>query len=109
MSGAPVIVPSEPDLNFIITDRILNFDFLIEPISPYDTYSSLGTVQGISEKQEDQVKFLMKKATAHNRALIHSTATQGQFCAGKPAQIHSFDCQETTACFPYAYPTQLLK
>ena len=78
MSGASVIVAPEPGLNFTITDRILNFDFPIEPISPYDTHSSLGTVQGISEKQEDQVEILMKKASAHNRALLHSTAAQGQ-------------------------------
>ena len=65
MSGASVIFAPEPGLNFTITDRILDFDFLIEPISPYDTYSSLGTLQSISEKQEDQVKFLMKKAGKH--------------------------------------------
>ena len=78
MSGAPVVAPPTPDQTFIIKDCILNFDFRIKPISPYDTYSSLGTLQGISEKQEDQVNILMKKATAHNRALLHSTATRGQ-------------------------------
>ena len=67
LSGAPVVAPPTPEQTFIIKDRILNnFDYRIKPISPYDTYSSLGTLQGISEKQEEQVKVLMKKATAHN-------------------------------------------
>ena len=78
LSGAPVISAPEEGLNFALIDRILNFEFPIDPILPYDTYKSLGTVQGISKKQENQVKVLMKKAKAHTRALINSTATQGQ-------------------------------
>ena len=51
-------------------------------------------MQGISEKQEDQVKFLMKKATAHNRALLHSTATRGQ------AWIHHKMCFIPSVGYP---------
>ena len=52
MSGAPVIVAQEPGLNFTIIDCILDFEFLIELISPYNTYNSLEIVQGISKKQK---------------------------------------------------------
>ena len=38
MSCTLVIVAPELGLNFTITDHILDFEFLIEPISPYDTY-----------------------------------------------------------------------
>ena len=51
-------------------------------------------LQGISEKQEDQVNILMKKATAHNRALLHSTATQGQ------AWIHHKMCFIPSVGYP---------
>ena len=59
MSGSSVIVAPELGLSFILIDCICDFEFLIEPISPYDTYKSLGTVQGISKEQEEQVKILM--------------------------------------------------
>ena len=86
---------TEKDLNFTLIDRILDFEFPIDPISAYDTYKSLGTVQGISEKQEDQLKVLMKKAQAQFFCvLIHSTATQGQ------AWIHHKMCFIPSVGYP---------
>lgn len=61
LRGAPVISAPEEGINFTLINGILDFEFPIDPISPYDTYKNLGTVQGINKKQEDQVKVLMKR------------------------------------------------
>ena len=56
-------------------DRVLNKKVNIKPISSYSSYQSLGTVQGISEKQDEQFKVLKKKSIALTWALVSSSVT----------------------------------
>jgi hypothetical protein len=69
LNGTPVIAPADPILTITLQDRLYNKEVIIRPISPYKTYRSLGTEQGMSKNQTQQHKKLQKKSGTHNRKL----------------------------------------
>ena len=71
-NGGPVVAPADPAIKIVIKDRLHNKDVIIKPISPYQTYSFLGTKQGISQQQKQQHKALTKRSQALVRKLACS-------------------------------------
>jgi hypothetical protein len=72
LNGAPVIAPADLNLTITLQDRLHNKEVILEPISPYKTYRSLGTEQGTSKNQKQQHVKLMKTSGNHNRRLASS-------------------------------------
>jgi hypothetical protein len=70
LNGGPVIAPADPDIRIVIQDRLNMKDIFLKPISPFQTYSFLGTKQGISRNQRQQHKTLMMKSSTHVRQLV---------------------------------------
>ena len=68
----------------------------INSISSYDTYRSLGTVQGISPHQREQFRQLQKKLIAHTRGLVSSQVTPTQ------AMLHHHLCFVPLVAYPTA-------
>jgi hypothetical protein len=75
LNGGPVIAPADPDLHIVIQDRLHKKDVILQPISPFQTYSYLGTKQGISKNQKQQHRTQSKKASVHTRKLACSVMT----------------------------------
>jgi hypothetical protein len=67
-----VIAPAHPNLTIKLQDRLYNKEVIIKPISPYKTYRSLGTEQGISKNQKQQHEKLKNTSGTHNRKLACS-------------------------------------
>ena len=76
-NGSPVVSPAHPYLVQIL-DRNRNKTVPIHSISPYATYRSLGTTQGISRHNHAQFLALQKKATSITKALTFSRVTHKQ-------------------------------
>jgi hypothetical protein len=72
LNGGPVIEPADPNIQIVIQDRLNKKDVIIKPISPFKTYSFLGTKQGVSKNQRQQHQDLMKKSSSHVRKLVCS-------------------------------------
>ena len=72
INGGPVIAPANPDIRIVIQDRLFKQDVVLRPISPFQTYSFLGTEQGISQNQRHQHKLLLKRQSSHVRRLVCS-------------------------------------
>ena len=71
-NGTPYVGPTRDDLHEHIINRNNNQKVRINSISPFDTYLSLGTVQGIAPKQREQFRQLQQKAKDHTKALLGS-------------------------------------
>ena len=71
-NGGPVVAPADPTINIVIQDRLNKKDVILKPISAYQTYSFLGTKQGIGKHQKQQHKTLMKKSMSLVRKLACS-------------------------------------
>ena len=71
-NGGPVVAPADPSIQIVIKDRLNNKDVVLKPISPYQTYSFLGTKQGISQQQKQQHQTSTKKSQALVRKLACS-------------------------------------
>ena len=74
----PVVGPLQQYCNVIIKDRIQDKNVLIQPISSYSTYSSLGTKQGISENSGSQFQALKHKTIPIVRALNSAPVSPSQ-------------------------------
>ena len=61
-SGAPVVAPTNPEWKIIVKDDRDNSEQIINAISPYKAYKSLGPVQGISTENNKQHLVLDDKA-----------------------------------------------
>ena len=76
--GKPTIIREIPDVNVELIDRHNNKTVTIKPILAYTKYKSLGTIQGIDEKNLQQFSVLAKKAQGHTRALMAARITPYQ-------------------------------
>ena len=92
--GKPTIVREIPDTNVELIDRHNNKIVTIKPISAYTTYKSLGTIQGINEKNLRQFSVLAKKAQANTRALMAARITPYQ------AWLHHTLCFVPLVAYP---------
>jgi hypothetical protein len=72
LNGGPVIAPADPSIQIVIQDRLNKKDVIIKPISPFQTYSFLGTKQGVSKNQRQQHQDLTKRSSSHVRKLVCS-------------------------------------
>jgi hypothetical protein len=72
LNGGPVIAPADPNIKIVIQDRLTKKDVVLTPISPFQTYSFLGTKQGISRNQRQQHQDLTKRSSSHLRRLVCS-------------------------------------
>ena len=88
--------PPRDDLHVEIINRNNNEKVRINSISSYDTYRSLGTMQGIAPKQREQFKQLQQKEKEHTRALISSQASSRQ------AWLHHILCFVPSVVYPTA-------
>jgi hypothetical protein len=106
LNGGPVIAPADPDIRIVIQDRLHMKDVILKPISPFQTYSFLGTKQGISKNQRQQHQDLTKRSSSHTRnfacsamsprcAWVHYTAVFQSsigyplsMCHMSPPQLH---------------------
>ena len=79
INGGPVVAPADPKIRIVIKDRLNNQDVILKPISPYQTYSYLGTKQGISQHQKQQHKTSLIKSMALTRKL--ATSAMSPRCA----------------------------
>lgn len=95
-NGTPYIGPSWEGLHVDIINRNNNKKVRINSISSYDTYQSLGTVQGIEPKQREQFKQLHQKAREYTRSLISSQAST------KLAWLHHIMCFVPSVVYPTA-------
>ena len=95
-NGTPFVGPLREDLHVDIINRNNNQKVRINSISSYNTYCSLGTVQGIAPKQREQFRKLLKKAKEHTRALISSQALSNQ------AWLHHIICFVPSVVYPTA-------
>ena len=77
-NGAPVIDTLNDSCKVTLTDRNTDRRIIINPISPYTTYKSLGTHQGISERSHAQFHTLHKKTLPLLRALVGAPVTPHQ-------------------------------
>ena len=88
--------PPREDLHVELIDRTTNKKVKIKSISSYDTYRSLGTVQGIAPHQREQFRQLQKKSVEHTRALVSSQVTPTQ------ALLHHHLCFIPSIAYPTA-------
>jgi hypothetical protein len=72
LNRGPVVAPADPDVKIVIQDRLNMKDIVLNPISPFQTYSFLGAKQGISKNQHQQHQALTKKSLSLVRKLICS-------------------------------------
>jgi len=77
-SGAPFVRPPKDEFYVELTNRTTGKTEKIECISPYETYRSLGTEQGIAEYQHEENDKLKRKTITLTRALVSSQATSTQ-------------------------------
>ena len=78
MNGAPAVDTRDDSCTVTLTDRNTRRRITIDPISPYTTYKSLGTHQGISERSSAQFRTLRKKTIPLLRALVGAPVTSHQ-------------------------------
>jgi hypothetical protein len=115
LNGGPVIAPADPEIKIVIKDRLYNQDVILTPISPFQTYSFLGTKQGVSQHHKQQHKTLMTKSLSHVRRLVcsamsprcawvHYTAVFQSsilyplsMCHMSPSQLHGLQQKYTSA------------
>ena len=95
-NGTPFVGPPWDDLYIEIINRNNNKKVKINSISSYDTYRSLGIMQGIAPKQREQFKQLQQKAKNHTRALISFQASSRQ------AWLHHILCFVPSVVYPTA-------
>ena len=69
-SGAPVLAPAESTWKIKITDDRDNSEQIIDVISPYKTYKSLGTVQGNRKDHPKQRLVLAEKSQRITKELV---------------------------------------
>ena len=81
-TGAPVIAAHDKSWYIDILDRTDNSTQRVKVLSAYPPYKSLGTIQGICEKQDDQFEVQLAKVTQLTWALACSNVS------GKCAFIH---------------------
>ena len=62
-TGAPVIAAHGKSWYIDSIDQIDNSTQRVKALSAYISYKSLGTIQGICEKQDDQFEVQLAKAT----------------------------------------------
>ena len=74
-NGAPVIAAHDKSWYIDIVDRTNNSTQKVKALSAYTPYKSLGTIQGICEKQDDQFEVKLAKATRLTRALACSNVS----------------------------------
>ena len=92
--GAPVIAAHNESWYIDIVDKTDNSTQRVKAISAYTPYKSLGTIQGIYEKQDDQFEVQLAKATRLSRALLCSNVSET--CAF----IHWNACFIASVAFP---------
>ena len=92
--GAPVIAAHDESWYIDIVDKTDNSTQRVEAISAYTLYKSLGTIQGICQKQDDQFEVQLAKATRLSRALACSNVSE------KCAFIHWNTCFIASVVFP---------
>ena len=93
-NGAPVIAAHDKSWYIDIVDRHDNSTQRVKAISAYTPYKSLGTIQGICTKQDDQFEVQLAKATRLTRALACSNMS------AKCAFIHWNACFVASIAFP---------
>ena len=71
-NGAPVIAAHDKSWYIDIVDRTDDSTQRVKALSAYTPYKSLGTIQGIYTKQDDQFEVQLAKATRLTRALACS-------------------------------------
>ena len=92
--GAPVIAAHDESWYIDIVDRTDNSTQRVKALSVYTPYKSLGTIQGICKKQDDQFEVQLAKAIRPTRALACSNVSE------KYAFIHWNTCFIARVAFP---------
>ena len=95
--GAPVIAAHDKSWYIDILNRIDNSTQRGEALSAYAPYKSLGTIQGIYQKQDDQFEVQLTKATRLAQALAYSNVLE------KCAFIHWNACFVANIAFPLGF------
>ena len=93
-NGALVIAAHDESWYIDIIDRTDNSTQRVKALSAYTPYKSLGTIQGICKKQDDQFEVQLAKATRLTRALACSQVSE------KCAFIHWNACFVPSIAFP---------
>ena len=65
-NGAPVIAAHDKSWYIDIVDRMDNSTQRVKALSAYTPYKSLGTIQGIYTKQDDQFEVLTRALACSN-------------------------------------------
>ena len=92
--GAPVITAHDESWYIDIVDKTDNSTQRVKALSAYTPYKSLGTIQGICKKQDDQFEVQLAKATRLTRVLACSNVLE------KCASIYWNSCFIASVAFP---------
>ena len=71
-NGAPLVAPTDPEWFINITDKSDGSSQTVQAISAYTPYKSLGTIQGLCKKQDNQFEILLAKSKRLTQALACS-------------------------------------